>query len=230
MFHLSEYTGSSMLLDLHIEGSGPVTLLVRDESRSTRSTSACMEDDQVNSDENIAQIEDKRVRRVNDIQQVLGSTVGDESFDTLSMIEERKRRRRKHSHARKQAKKKMKYDKEPNGKLENSMSVSSSKSSLFLDSESIGSEKVEDIERLSSSLNDSKKENVEDRSSISSNKKETRHTTLEDELSQIDFIDENAATDYSGSDINSSDQEWASCSNELLEVPSQLRHGMKVTF
>ena len=229
MFHLSEYTGSSMLLDLHIEGSGPVTLLVRDESRSTRSTSACMEDDQVNSDENIAQIEDKHVRRVNDIQQVLGSTVGDESFDTLSMIEERKRRRRKHSHARKQAKKKLKYEKESNEKLENSMSVSSSKSSLFLDSESIGSDKVEDIERLSSP-NDSRKENVDDRSSISSNKKETRHTTLEDELSQIDFIDENAATDYSGSDINSSDQEWASCSNELLEVPSQLRHGMKVSF
>ena len=78
-----EFTGSSMLLDLHIEGSGPVTLLVRDESRSTRSTSACQEDDQCNSDENIAQIEEKCVRRVNDIQQVLGSTIGDESFDTL---------------------------------------------------------------------------------------------------------------------------------------------------
>ena len=38
----------------------------------------------------------------------------------------------------------------------------------------------------------------------------------------IDFIDENAATDYSGSDINSSDQEWASCSNELLEVPHSI--------
>ena len=28
-----------MVLDLHIEGAGPITLLVRDESRSTHSTS-----------------------------------------------------------------------------------------------------------------------------------------------------------------------------------------------
>ncbi|XP_059089353.1 uncharacterized protein LOC131885344 [Tigriopus californicus] len=34
-----EHSNSSMLLDLHLEGSAPVTLLVRDESRSTRSTS-----------------------------------------------------------------------------------------------------------------------------------------------------------------------------------------------
>ena len=122
-----------MLLDLHIEGSGPVTLLVRDESRSTRSTSACLEDDQCNSDENIAQIEEKCIRRVNDIQQVLGSTVGDESFDTLSMVEERKRRRRKNGQARKHPKKKLKSEIESKGKFENSMSVASSKSSLFLD-------------------------------------------------------------------------------------------------
>ena len=48
----------------------------------------------------------------------------------------------------------------------------------------------------------------------------TRPTTIADELNQMDFIDENAATDCSGSDINSCDQEWAAtCSNELLEVP-----------
>merc|ERR1711976_412420 len=34
----TEHSGSSMMLDLHIEGAAPVTLLVRDESRSTRST------------------------------------------------------------------------------------------------------------------------------------------------------------------------------------------------
>ena len=34
-----------MMLDLHIEGAAPVTLLVRDESRSTRSTSVNKEDD-----------------------------------------------------------------------------------------------------------------------------------------------------------------------------------------
>ena len=34
-----------MMLDLHIEGAAPVTLLVRDESRSTRSTSMNKEDD-----------------------------------------------------------------------------------------------------------------------------------------------------------------------------------------
>ena len=209
-----------MLLDLHIEGSGPVTLLVRDESRSTRSTSACLEDDQCNSDENIAQIEEKCVRRVNDIQQVLGSTVGDESFDTLSMVEERKRRRRKNGQARKHPKKKLKSEIESKGKFEHSMSVASSKSSLFLDSESLGSEKGDYNDKLATSSDDSKQDDVDDKSSISSNKKETRHTTLEDELSQMDFIDENAATDYSGSDINSSDQEWASCSNELLDVPS----------
>ena len=112
-----------MLLDLHIEGSGPVTLLVRDESRSTRSTSACMEDDQVQSDENIANIEEKCVRRVNHIQEAFGSTVGDESFDTLSMIQERKRRRRKHSMAKKQAKKKLRSV-ESNGKFENSLHFS----------------------------------------------------------------------------------------------------------
>ena len=33
------------MLDLHIEGAAPVTLLVRDESRSTRSTSVNKEDD-----------------------------------------------------------------------------------------------------------------------------------------------------------------------------------------
>ena len=127
-----EYTGSSMMLDLHIEGSGPVTLLVRDESRSTRSTSGCMEDDRSNhgiSDENIAKIEDKCVRHVSNIQQALGSTIGDESFDTLSMIQERKRRRRKHSQTRKKNKKKLKCDHNSKGKLEDSMSVSSSKSS-----------------------------------------------------------------------------------------------------
>ena len=54
----------------------------------------------------------------------------------------------------------------------------------------------------------------------------TRNTTLEDELSQMDYIDDNAATDYSGSDINSSDQEWVSCSNDLLEPPSShTKHG-----
>ena len=49
----------------------------------------------------------------------------------------------------------------------------------------------------------------------------TRHTTLEDELSQFDYIDEHAATDCSGSDINSDEQEWASCSNDNLELPSR---------
>ena len=44
MFLLSEHhpqdqMGSMLMLDLHIEGAAPVTLLVRDESRSTRSTS-----------------------------------------------------------------------------------------------------------------------------------------------------------------------------------------------
>ena len=218
-----------MLLDLHVEGSGPVTLLVRDESRSTRSTSGCLEDDRSNhgiSDENIAQIEGKCVREVNNIGQVLGSTIGDESFDTLSMIQERKRRRRRHSHNKKNAKKKLKCDNDSKGKLENSMSVSSSKSSLFLDSFPSESEKGDDIDKFSSSSDESKHENIDDKSSISSNKNETRPLTLEDELSQLDFIDENAATDYSGSDINSSDQEWVSCSNELLEVPpSYLKQG-----
>ena len=46
----------------------------------------------------------------------------------------------------------------------------------------------------------------------------TKHTTIADELSQLDFIDENAATDCSGSDINS-DQEFITCSNDFLEVP-----------
>ena len=34
-----------MMLDLHIEGAAPVTLLVRDESRSTRSTSVNRDED-----------------------------------------------------------------------------------------------------------------------------------------------------------------------------------------
>ena len=34
-----------MMLDLHIEGAAPVTLLVRDESRSTRSTSVNKDED-----------------------------------------------------------------------------------------------------------------------------------------------------------------------------------------
>ena len=151
------------MLDLHIEGSGPVTLLVRDESRSTRSTSGCMEDDRSNhgiSDENIAKIEDKCVRHVNNIQQVLGSTIGDESFDTLSMIQERKRRRRKHSQTRKNNKKKLKSDHDSKGKLEDSMSLSSSKSSLFLDSFPSESEKGDDIDKFSSSSDESKHENI----------------------------------------------------------------------
>ena len=37
-----------MMLDLHIEGAAPVTLLVRDESRSTRSTSMNKDDDDLN--------------------------------------------------------------------------------------------------------------------------------------------------------------------------------------
>ena len=54
----------------------------------------------------------------------------------------------------------------------------------------------------------------------------TRNTTLEDELSQMDYIDENEATDNSCSDINSSDHEWVSCSNDLLEPPSShTKHG-----
>ena len=44
-FSFSDQSGSSMMLDLHIEGAAPVTLLVRDESRSTRSTSVNKEDD-----------------------------------------------------------------------------------------------------------------------------------------------------------------------------------------
>ena len=36
---LPDHSDSSMVLDLHVEGAGPITLLVRDESRSTRSTS-----------------------------------------------------------------------------------------------------------------------------------------------------------------------------------------------
>ena len=38
-----------MMLDLHIEGAAPVTLLVRDESRSTRSTSFNREEDELSS-------------------------------------------------------------------------------------------------------------------------------------------------------------------------------------
>ena len=34
-----DHETGSLMLDLHIEGAAPVTLLVRDESRSTRSTS-----------------------------------------------------------------------------------------------------------------------------------------------------------------------------------------------
>ena len=47
--HFSEHSGSSMMLDLHIEGAAPVTLLVRDESRSTRSTSFNREEDELSS-------------------------------------------------------------------------------------------------------------------------------------------------------------------------------------
>ena len=41
----TDHSGSTMMLDLHIEGAAPVTLLVRDESRSTRSTSFNKDDD-----------------------------------------------------------------------------------------------------------------------------------------------------------------------------------------
>ena len=47
----------------------------------------------------------------------------------------------------------------------------------------------------------------------------TRHTTLEDELSHFDFIDDHAATDCSDSDIHS-DQELApTFSNDMLDIP-----------
>ena len=132
--------------------------------------------------------------------------------------------------AKKHAKKKLRSV-ESNGKFENSGSVSSSKSSLFLDSESLGSEKGNDDDRLCSSSESSVQDIDDEKSSLSSNKKETRHTTLEDELSQMDFIDENAATDYSGSDINSSDQEWVSCSNDLLDIPtSHLKKGKDFVY
>ena len=141
MIVFSEYTGSSMLLDLHIEGSAPVTLLVRDESRSTRSTSGYLEDDKSvagNSNENLSNIKDSFKPRVEDTE---GNSMimGDDSFDNLSITREKKRRSEIQSHSRKHKKKKIKRDEESRDFLEASMSVSSSKSSLFLDSE--GSEK-----------------------------------------------------------------------------------------
>ena len=138
MIEFSEYTGSSMLLDLHIEGSAPVTLLVRDESRSTRSTSGYLEDDKSvagNSNENLSNIKDSSKPRVED------TIMGDDSFDNLSITREKKRRSEIQAHSRKHKKKKIKRDEESRDFLEASMSVSSSKSSLFLDSE--GSEKAD---------------------------------------------------------------------------------------
>ena len=147
MIVFSEYTGSSMLLDLHIEGSAPVTLLVRDESRSTRSTSGYLEDDKSvagNSNENLSNIKDSSKPRVEDTK---GNSMimGDNSFDNLSINQEKKRRAEIQAHPRKQKKKKIKRDEESTDFLEASMSVSSSKSSLFLDSE--GSEKADAQEK-----------------------------------------------------------------------------------
>ena len=122
-----------MLLDLHIEGSAPVTLLVRDESRSTRSTSGCPEDDQ-KSEENLAHLGARPKRRVHNVHQVLDSTIGDDSFDVVSMTQETKRRKNKHSHPTKPKKKKINCDEVTSGDLEASVSISSSRSSLFLDS------------------------------------------------------------------------------------------------
>ena len=110
MIVFSEYTGSSMLLDLHIEGSAPVTLLVRDESRSTRSTSGYLEDDKSvagNSNENLSNIKDSSKPRVEDTK---GNSMimGDDSFDNLSINREKKRRAEIQAHPRKQKKKKIK--------------------------------------------------------------------------------------------------------------------------
>ena len=43
--------------------------------------------------------------------------------------------------------------------------------------------------------------------SVDNEEEPTRHTTLAEELDQLEYIDENAATDKSCSDIASSDQE-----------------------
>jgi hypothetical protein len=184
---LSEYTGSSMLLDLHIEGSAPVTLLVRDESRSTRSTSGYMEDDksvQGHSEENLARLEAKNQRKFHNVSQRLHTSIGDDSFDTFSNNQEKKRRAKKHNDAKKHAKKKFQGGAEIKGDLETSMSVSSSKSSLFLDSFHSESEKggskskeglVSKHESKSCCSSDESRNDSEDgKSSNSSNKRQSK--------------------------------------------------------
>ena len=175
-----------MLLDLHIEGSAPVTLLVRDESRSTRSTSGYMEDDksvQGYSEDNHAHLEEKN-KRFHNISQGLHATVGDDSFDPFSNNQEKKRRAKKNNHVKKHAKKKFKGGAEMKGDLETSMSVSSSKSSLFLDSFHSESEKggSKGKDGLASkhesksccSSDESRNDSEDDKSSNSSNKREIK--------------------------------------------------------
>lgn len=63
-----------MMLDLHIEGAAPVTLLVRDESRSTRSTS-------MNRDEDECELEHKKASS-------LALQIVDSETEPLTLAEE----------------------------------------------------------------------------------------------------------------------------------------------
>ena len=119
-----------MLLDLHIEGSAPVTLLVRDESRSTRSTSGNLEDEKSvdgNSAENLTPLETKPKRKTHKVQQGHGNAVADDSYDNSVVNQGKKVRTKKH---RKQFKETSPDDVEAGEGIGKSMSVSSSKSSL----------------------------------------------------------------------------------------------------
>ena len=122
-----------MLLDLHIEGSAPVTLLVRDESRSTRSTSGNMEDEKSigNSEEHLISADTKPKRKKHTQQG--DRNVAEDSSDNLLLDQEKQKRARKRNHSRRHTSEIPKPDFHT-GETGNSISSSSSKSSLFLDS------------------------------------------------------------------------------------------------
>ena len=79
---------NSMQLDLHVEGCGPVTLLVRDESRSTRSTSG-------NRDSNTTRSHSKSPKQ-SPLRELLSVEKEEETLvkrDSLKVTEETRRKR-----------------------------------------------------------------------------------------------------------------------------------------
>ena len=135
-----------MLLDLHIEGSAPVTLLVRDESRSTRSTSGGNLDDENRFAENFDNGDDKLgdtislSKKRKHIQQHQTSRAATEEYEIFSASHARQKcHKRKHSKTGSKTQTNMAWKDQQNtnnGKLAigHSQSLSSSKSSLSLDS------------------------------------------------------------------------------------------------